>query len=549
LFLGLAHRKFEAIRGEIILLMLAVYKRHVADLRVLHRYSFKRKLQPGECVLDVTMLASDSDMLRDYNLEEPDDLSRGLAEAYEEDQDARIVSSLSGLVAFLDRHFDLLDSLELEGALLDCLASRYLFHYLFLIIEHVKDPECVDSALYVLATLMSFRMNHFMIAESCTEVLHNLLLEIAENPEFCQVPEKLDSLPDVSLTGLFAEHYRMRCDFFQRIRLFAMGTIENMLIHSQQLSTYAFTRSRMLDVIRFLLQDKLAGPNTDLIEVILAILTNVISDVQECLGTNNLVPIVDIVMGVATVNYEPQIRAMECLEACINRCGDIGGYLMTTPFYSMVAQSLDRGENKVVMAAMDFIDVVLRVTGRESRDCLLREMDWAKWLRIGLGNSINMLTPWLGHTSEILNHNWTLAKSFHVVGIIPRLLELAVEGPFEIRKGALSVFLNFADRLPLDAVSALVKGGLMETLADFSDELDNEQSKKIIDLLSYLLESGMQAELIKEIHDTLLESALHQAIDLMQTSDDEVLREKAEIFYEKFLDAERYLEEVRKLGL
>jgi hypothetical protein len=78
--------------------------------------------------------------------------------------------------------------------------------------------------------------------------------------------------------------------------------------------------------------------------------------------------------------------------------------------------------------------------------------------------------------------------------------------------------LNFADRLPLAALAQLVTGGLMETLADFSDELDNEQSKKTIDLLSYLLESGMEPEFIKETHDTLLESSLHQAIDLMQRS-------------------------------
>jgi hypothetical protein len=487
-------------------------------------------------------------MPRDYNLEEPDDLSQGLAEAYEQDEDGRIISSLCGLVGFLDRHFDLLDSSELERPLLDCLASHHLFHYLWLIIEHVKDPDCVCSALCVLATLLSFRTEHFMITDSCTDVRHDLLLKIAGNPEFCQLPDKLHSLPSASLTGLFAEHYRMRSDLFRRLRLFAMGTIQNMLIHSQKLLTHAFVRPRLLHVVQFVLRDKLAGPDTELIDVILALLARLVGDVQVCVAAADIVPIVDIVMSVATVNYKLQIGAMQCLSACINRCGDIGGYLMATPFYLMVAESLVREENQVVLAAMDFIDAVLRLTARESRDSLLGQMNWAKWLSVGLGDSIDMLTAWIEHTNEILDHNLTLAESFYRIGIIPRLLELAVEGPFEIRKGALSVFLNFADRLPLDAVAHLVKGGLMETLADFSDELDNDQSKKIIDLLSYLLESGMQAEFIKEIHDALLESALHQAIDLMQTADDEVLREKAESFYEKFLDTERYLEEFRELG-
>jgi hypothetical protein len=383
-----------------------------------------------------------------------------------------------------------------------------------------------------------------MIMDSCTDVFYDLLLGIAENPEFCQDLVKLDSPP-----GVFTEHSRMPSELFQRLRLLAMGAIENMLVHSQELSIYAFTSSRLLDVVRLLLRDKLASPDIELIKVILGLLANLVRDVQECVAASDLVPIVDIVMSVATVNYELQIGAMECLTACIGRCGDIGGSLMTTPFYLMVARSLDRDENRVVLAAMDFIEAVLCLTARQSRDCLMAKMEWQKWLNIGLGDSISMLTAWMAHTNEILNHNWTLAEGFYAIGIIPRLLELAVEGPFEIRKGALSVFLNFADRLPLEAIADLVRGGLMETLADFSDELDNEQSKKIIDLLSYLLESGMQAEFIKEIHDTLLESALHQAIDLMQTADDDVLREKAEIFYEKFLDAERYLEEFSELGL
>jgi hypothetical protein len=44
-------------------------------------------------------------------------------------------------------------------------------------------------------------------------------------------------------------------------------------------------------------------------------------------------------------------------------------------------------------------------------------MEWVKWLRVDLGDSIGMLTAWVAHTNEILNHNWTLAESFSTIGI------------------------------------------------------------------------------------------------------------------------------------
>jgi hypothetical protein len=37
-----------------------------------------------------------------------------------------------------------------------------------------------------------------MIMDSCTDVFYDLLLGIAENPEFCQDLAKLDSLPMVN---------------------------------------------------------------------------------------------------------------------------------------------------------------------------------------------------------------------------------------------------------------------------------------------------------------------------------------------------------------
>jgi hypothetical protein len=44
---------------------------------------------------------------------------------------------------------------------------------------------------------------------------------------------------------------------------------------------------------------------------------------------------------------------------------------MTTSFYLIVAKSMDRGENLVVLAAMDFIEAVLQLTVLESQDYLM----------------------------------------------------------------------------------------------------------------------------------------------------------------------------------
>jgi hypothetical protein len=47
------------------------------------------------------------------------------------------------------------------------------------------------------------------------------------------------------------------------------------------------------------------------------------------------------------------------------------GYLITPPLYFMVAKSLNRGENPVALATIDFTEAVLPERAPESRDCLL----------------------------------------------------------------------------------------------------------------------------------------------------------------------------------
>jgi hypothetical protein len=94
----------------------------------------------------------------------------------------------------------------------------------------------------------------------------------------------------------------------------------------------------------------------------------------------------------------------------------------------------------------------------------------------------------------------------------------------------------------------LVLNGLIDTLSEFSQELDTEQSLLILDLLKFLLQSGMKASFIQHIHGALMQSALVEAVELMCSSSDPLLSGKAIDFNDEFLRTESYLDEIRELN-
>jgi hypothetical protein len=136
-----------------------------------------------------------------------------------------------------------------------------------------------------------------------------------------------------------------------------------------------------------------------------------------------------------------------------------------------------------------------------------------------------------------------LLEPFVAAGVISHLFFCTTQSCFKIRKAALCSFLRHAERLPSEVLAAMVREGMIGELAEFSRELEDEQSVEVLQFLRFLLTAGLDATFIQELHDAIMESGLVPAVDRMMESDVDDVRMAALSFHEEFLDTSRYLEE------
>jgi hypothetical protein len=168
-----------------------------------------------------------------------------------------------------------------------------------------------------------------------------------------------------------------------------------------------------------------------------------------------------------------------------------------------------------------------------------------QWLAVGLSDDTRIVLRWVQDTKRILNHNWAkLTEPFSLAGVFKHLFFCATQACFEVRSCALPAFLTCAERLPTDALREMVREGMIGDIAAYSREFDDANAVRVLNFLLFLLTAGLEASFIQEVHADVMASALVPAVEEMTRSADPAVSLAASKFYNEFLDASRYLEEL-----
>jgi hypothetical protein len=401
------------------------------------------------------------------------------------------------------------------------IADADIIPILEFVISELRDPELLPLALSSLAHLTALDSDHHALSRPCTEPLLALTADASVAPD---------------------------------TRLLAAGVLHNALLRSEDLCFALFKQGKLLTVTTEILNE--SDPPAEVVAQLMDSLIHVISawpsegsvlfdGQREVLFGDALIPYVDIFLsGFGCFCLENLVAA---LSVCLARCPDIAGYVAERGAFATVGDLIVAADGEPLFQAMSFVTVVLTKCSRDVRALLLAAFpDFpAQWLAVGQRDNAKIIAGWARDTAEILEHNWAgLLEPFVAAGVISHLFFCTTQSCFKIRKAALKSFLRHAERLPTAALAAMVRDGMIGDIAEFSSELEDEQSVGVLQFLRFLLTAGLDATFIQEVHGAILSSALVPAVEEMKESEIEIVRVAALAFHEDFLDTSRYLEEI-----
>jgi hypothetical protein len=393
-----------------------------------------------------------------------------------------------------------------------------------------------------------------VLANDCPELekfflpaFHDYVLDIAHDPVICQEDSLKSELPKATLSGLLSSSFNIATDTIRNIRHNAISLISSLQFFFPALARHTLDTG-LLSILNSMLDEVGGTTRPETVQLIIGLLFNILSLKDMCFIVDELIPCIDLLSRLLFINGDPSPLVIFSVAQAISQSPGIADVVLNKSPFEQVPKWLDSVNRELVLSLIEFIHVFLTSGSRESREKMRGLVDWDLWKLVLDQEDEEILMSAVAATRDIVDNNWEFSRMFHEVGIISAVLKATRDGSFSLRKTALSLFLDFADRLPCDVLEDLVGEGLVENLTMIAEEMNSEDCVKILDLLKVLLETSVSLPLVHEVYQSVKSVGLERVISAMMDDDDERVMIRAIEFNERFLCVETQVCEIGEIG-
>lgn len=192
-------------------------------------------------------------------------------------------------------------------------------------------------------------------------------------------------------------------------------------------------------------------------------------------------------------------------------------------------------------AAIQCIRLLVSSDSRKVRERVMGCIDWNEWNETARSVDEKVVIAFIDATWEAIRSNITHIDTVTNTGILETLVTLQHEKSFRVRKVISSMLVQIIKKLDATRIESLIDHGLIESLTDFMDTTDAEQSISVLKALTFLLEVGMSVSFILRTYNRILALPIYSNVQLLLESENPQLRNRARRFYDTFLNTEQYI--------
>lgn len=501
----------------------------------------------------------DHDDVRDFPIDHLKESLQSLVNSTDNyDQDA-ISIALRKIDEIFTTYSPIFYSPTVSQTLLDIFVEFNFIGSAISILQNSEDPVSFSVLFNILALLFDVWQYHKTFSEShpiaqfVTQEILDCIARIVLNPT-SMIPEDVmterirSSYHNTSLTSLFGTTDTIPVGLYHSLRGNGLRAITELSKTNPELILFALETFFPPFFHEFIENN----PGEELLKEFSYLCQIFLQSTPDIEQTEFFQILIDIFIRTITINNQPNSCSMYSLIQCINKSLEIIELLIQSPLPDNFNLFIKSQNEDALIYALELFSILYDNGNPEQKMRLQQAINLDLIAAIGTKESFSnqVQITFCKTIYRIINHNPQNIQIIYEKGIVHSLIKFCIESGFNVKIEALIPLTRCVQFLLTSHLDHLIRNTkLIDCMIQFITDVDDQSSICILDALSFILEVGPSPEIIQYLFSAGLKEQLCESVELLKNVENIELMEKAEDFSDKFLNADRELEDLADLGL